>query len=440
MATVYKVSQLLERVKGALEEDFGAVAVEGEASGVKAYPSGHVYFSLKDEHAVLNCVLWASIASRLPFKLEEGRVFLCAGKLTVYPPSGRFQMEVRKVEPAGLGALKLALDQLRKKLAAEGLFEPDRKKGMPVLPLRIGVVTSPEGAALQDFYKVLRGSPLDYEVRVHPSQVQGRTAAAEVRAGLAHFQWHRPDLVVITRGGGSFEDLMPFNDEGLVRAVAASAVPVISAVGHEVDFTLCDEAADLRCPTPTAAAAWIVERHAEAVQRYDGAREALTEGMEERLEELERSLREFRQRFSPRGMEAFIEHMGQRLLAYAARLSSGARDRLRDRGQALERGRMALFRRAVLLAPALEARVGKARTALEALPARLERRGERLAFLKKGLTHLSVRETLRRGYAVLTRADRTAVRSESEVAVGETVEAMLYDGGLTCQVREKKRN
>jgi exodeoxyribonuclease VII large subunit len=439
MATVYKVSELIARVKGTLEDDFGAVVVEGEASEVKAYPSGHVYFKLKDDRAVLSCVLWASVASRLPFTLEEGRMFLCAGKLTIYAQRGQFQMEVRKAEPAGLGALKLALDQLRKKLAAEGLFDPDRKQEMPVLPLRIGVVTSPEGAALQDFFKVLRGSPLQYEVRVFPSQVQGRTAAAEVRAGLAHFQRHRPDLVVITRGGGAFEDLMPFNDEGLVRAVAASALPVISAVGHEVDTTLCDEAADLRCPTPTAAAAWIVARHAEAVQRFDEAREALTEGMAERLGALERALREFRQRFSPRGMEAFLAQMADRLKAFAARLRAGVRDRLRDRGAALERGRMALFRRALLLAPSLEARVGKARTALEAFPARLERRGERLTFLKKGLTHLSVRETLRRGYAVLTKADRTAVRSESEVAVGETVEAMLYDGGLTCQVREKKR-
>jgi exodeoxyribonuclease VII large subunit len=440
MATVYKVSELIELVKGTLETDFGAVAVEGEASGVKAYPSGHVYFNLKDDRAVLNCVLWSSIASRLPFKLEEGRVFLCAGKLTLYAQRGQFQMEVRKVEPAGLGGLKLALDQLRKKLEAEGLFDPERKAPLPDLPLRIGVVTSPEGAALQDFLKILRSSPLNYEVRIFPAQVQGKAAAVEVRAGLAYFQRHRPDLVVITRGGGSFEDLMPFNDEALVRAVAASAVPVVSAVGHEVDTTLCDHAAALRCPTPTAAAGWIVERHSEAVQRFDGAREALEGAMEGRMEDLRRALEGFRLRFSPRGMEAFLVQMADRLKAYAARLRSGTLEQVRGWGQAFERSRMALFQRTVLFGPGLEARVGAARAAFEAFPPRLDRRAERLAYLKKGLSHLSVRETLRRGYAVLTKADRSAVRSEGEVAVGETVDAMLYDGGLTCRVLEKKKS
>lgn len=440
MATVYKVSELIELVKGILETDFGAVAVEGEASGVKQYPSGHVYFSLRDDKAVLSCVLWSSIASRLPFKLEEGRLFLCAGKLTLYAQRGQFQMEVRKVEPAGLGGLKLALDQLRKKLAAEGLFDPARRKPLPDLPLRIGVVTSPEGAALQDFLKVLRGSPLNYEVRVFPSQVQGKAAAAEVRAGLAHFQRNRLDLVVITRGGGSFEDLMPFNDEALVRAVAASEVPVISAVGHEVDTTLCDEAADLRCPTPTAAAAEIAGRHAATVQRFDDAREGLEKGMTERLEALQAALRQFRLRFSPRGMEAFLEQMGDRLKSYAARLRSGALDQVRGRRQSLERLRMTLFRKAVLFTPGLEARVLAARTAFEAFPLRLQRRTDRLAYLKKGITHLSVRETLKRGYAVLTKTDRTAVRSQAEVAVDETLDAMLYDGGLTCQVRGKKKS
>ena len=436
---VYKVSQIVREVKWLLEDAYGFIAVEGEVSEVTRSQRGHLYFVLKDEQAELRCVMWNSAAAKLPFKLDAGRLFICAGNLTVYEARGTFQMDVKKVEPQGIGALKLALEQRARKLEAEGLFAPERKRALPLLPQRVGVITSPDGAALQDFLKILEDAPCPLDVRIFPAQVQGKGAAGEVVAGIKYFQKHPPDLIVITRGGGSFEDLMPFNEEFLVRAVAAGRVPVVSAVGHEVDITLCDRAADLRVPTPTAAAQEIVARLQKVFDRLRESRGALADTMDLRLREMRTVLEARRARVSPKSLRLFLQGIRERLHARSMDLRAGVQDLVRSRKDGLTRDRQALFKGAYLFVPGLKETVRFHALSLRGIRSRLRLRGEKLAFLKQSLHHLNLRETLKRGYAVLRKDDRSVVRSEADVRPLESIEALLYDGRLVCQVQEKKR-
>jgi exodeoxyribonuclease VII large subunit len=439
MPKIFKVSQVVQEVKWLLEDAYGAVAVEGEVSEATRSQRGHLYFTLKDDQAELKCVMWSSAASRLPFKLETGRVFICFGGLTLYAARGTFQMEVRKIEPRGIGTLQLALEQLTKKLEAEGLFAQERKKPLPPVPQRVGVITSPEGAALQDFLKILEEAPFPVHVRLFPAQVQGKGAAAEVARGVQYFQAHPPDVIVITRGGGSFEDLMPFNEEFLVRRIARCAVPVISAVGHEVDITLCDRAADLRVPTPTAAAQIIVgllqgvsDRLAESGQRLAAAMRGI-------CAQREVVLQAHKAKVSPRALKAFQQGMRERLHAFAVALRGGAMDSLRWRREALGGRRISLFRQAYLLAPRMGEKVRICALRLEGIRPALARRGEKVAFLRQSLHHLNVRGTLKRGYAILRKGNQAVIRSKGDVQPLESIEALLYDGRLVCRVQEKKR-
>jgi exodeoxyribonuclease VII large subunit len=439
MTKVYKVSQIVREVKWLLEDAYGLIAVEGEVSEATRSQRGHLYFVLKDEQAELRCVMWSSLAGKLPFKLETGRMFICAGNLTVYEARGTFQMDVKKIEPQGIGALKLALEQRARKLEAEGLFSPERKRTLPLLPQRIGVITSPDGAALQDFLKILEAAPVPVEVRVFPAQVQGKSAAGEVAAGIKYFQKHPPDVIVITRGGGSFEDLMPFNEEFLVRAVVAGRVPLVSAVGHEVDITLCDRAADLRVPTPTAAAQEIVARLQDVFDRLQDSGGALADEMLRILRDKKAGLDSRRARVSPRALQTFVQGIRERLHARLVELHGGAQDLVRSRRDTLVRGRLSLFKRAYLFVPGLRETMRFRVLSLKGIRNRLRRQGEKLAFLRQSLHHLNLRETLKRGYAVLRKDNRAVIRSEADVRPMESIEAQLYDGRLVCQVREKKK-
>ncbi len=226
----------------------------GEISNFKRHSSGHLYFSLKDEGSVIRCVMFRSAASRLKFSPEDGMKITAFGSVTVYVAAGQYQLYVQSMDPDGVGALYIAFEQLKKKLAGEGLFSDDRKKPIPKYPERVGLITSPTGAAIQDLTNILsRRYPLA-EVVLYPALVQGESAAATLIAGIQYFSLHKPDVIIIGRGGGSIEDLWCFNDEDLAREIYACDVPVISAVGHEIDFTICDFVADLRAPTPSAAA------------------------------------------------------------------------------------------------------------------------------------------------------------------------------------------
>jgi len=257
---VLTVSQLSAQLKGVVEDNFSSVWVVGEISNFSQPQSGHCYFTLKDDAAQLRAVLWKSTASRLQHRLHDGLDVICRGRLDVYPPRGSYQLVIDELQPKGMGALELALRQLREKLAKEGLFAPERKRRLPTFPRRIGVVTSPTGAAIRDFLQVLLRRWRGVDVLVFPARVQGDGAAAEIIAGIRAANRLRPelDVLVLARGGGSLEDLWCFNEEPVLRAIAASRVPTVSAVGHEIDVTLADLVADVRALTPSEAAERVV--------------------------------------------------------------------------------------------------------------------------------------------------------------------------------------
>jgi len=283
--TVLTVSELTLLVQELLENALPSVWVRGEISDFSRPRSGHCYFTLKDDQAQLRAVVWRSTASRLRFDLHDGMEVLCGGGLNVYPPRGSYQLIVRQIEPAGVGALELALRRLREKLAAEGLFDPQRKQPLPAFPRRIAVVTSPTGAALRDFLQVLRRRWTAVEVLVVPTRVQGEGAAGEIAAAIRNANRLRPrmDVMVVTRGGGSLEDLWAFNEEPVVRAIAASKIPIVSAVGHEIDVTLSDMAADLRALTPSEAAERVVPSRDEIRSRLRSLRGRLGNVLQHRL-------------------------------------------------------------------------------------------------------------------------------------------------------------
>ena len=258
---IWKVSELTVRIRDLLEGAFRDLWVEGEVSNFRAAQSGHLYFTLKDEKSQIRCVCFRDQVRGLKFRPEDGLHVTVRGSLSVYEPRGEYQIYVTHIEPVGLGALQLAFEQLKKKLAAEGLFDAGRKKPLPVLPRCIGVVTSPTGAAIRDILRVLKRRFPNVHVSLYPVKVQGEGAAAEIVRAIRHFnRGSVVDVLIVARGGGSFEDLWAFNEEIVARAIAESEIPVITGIGHETDFTIADFVADLRAPTPSAAAEIVVVR------------------------------------------------------------------------------------------------------------------------------------------------------------------------------------
>lgn len=257
---VLSVTQLTGQLKGVVEQNFAEVWVAGEISNFSRPQSGHCYFTLKDDNAQLRAVIWRGTATRLKFDVHDGLEVVCRGRLDVYPPRGSYQLVIDQLQPQGIGALELALRKLREKLGREGLFDAERKRPLPMFPRRIGVVTSPTGAAIRDFLEVMRRRWSGVEVLIFPARVQGDGAADEIADAIQQANRLRPslDVLVVGRGGGSLEDLWPFNEEPVVRAIASSRVPTVSAVGHEIDVTLADLAADVRALTPSEAAERVV--------------------------------------------------------------------------------------------------------------------------------------------------------------------------------------
>src|SRR5712675_3063126 len=269
---VVTVSELNAAIRGVLDREFFDVWVSGEISGVKHAASGHYYFTLKDAEAQLRCVCFRSTARFLKFKPQDGAAVLARGRIDVYEARGEYQLQVEMLEPQGHGALQFAFEQLKKKLAAEGLFDAARKRPLPALPERIGIVTSPSGAVISDMIHILERRCPGRHIRLYPAQVQGESAAEQIASGIEYFGasgW--PEVIIVARGGGSLEDLWAFNEERVARAIAASPVPVISAVGHETDFTIADFVADLRAPTPSAAAELVVCTRQSLVDGLSGA-------------------------------------------------------------------------------------------------------------------------------------------------------------------------
>ena len=288
---VFGVAELNAAVRALLEREFQDVWVAGEISGVKLASSGHYYFTLKEQDAQLRCVCFRSTARYLKFKPLDGVAAIARGRIDVYEVRGEYQLLVESLEPQGHGALQFAFEQLKKKLAAEGLFDPARKRRLPKFPKRIGIVTSPSGAAIRDLLNILGRRFPGLHIRVYPAQVQGEGAIEEVCRALEYFSQTRwPEVVILARGGGSLEDLWTFNEEAVARAIAACAVPVVSAIGHETDVTIADFVADLRAPTPSAAAELVVLNRQDVLDQIGAAASKLRQALRYRLADAARKL------------------------------------------------------------------------------------------------------------------------------------------------------
>ena len=335
---ILTVTQLSARLKGVMEENFPSVWVAGEISNYSQPQSGHCYFTLKDDGAQLRAVMWRNTAARLKLALHDGIDVICRGRLDLYPPRGSYQLVVDELQPKGMGALELALRQRREKLAAEGLFDRDRKRRLPTFPRRIGVVTSPTGAAIRDFLQVMHRRWRGVEVLVFPTRVQGDGAAEEIVAGIRAANKVQPkiDVLVVTRGGGSLEDLWCFNEEAVVRAIAASKVPTISGIGHEIDVTLADLVADVRALTPSEAAERVVPSAADLNEAVGSLQHRLRTALTTRLAHARHRLDALASRPSlSRPLEA-IHLRGRRLDELSLRLKGASQGLLRDRRSALE--------------------------------------------------------------------------------------------------------
>lgn len=311
---IYTVSELTSRIKINLEESFPAVWVEGEISNFSKPPSGHMYFSLKDSASVLSAVLYRGSNRNLKFEIKDGMQVFCFGKITVYERRGQHQLKVEKIEPRGLGALQQAFEQLKEQLKKEGLFDQGRKQPLPFLPQRIGVVTSPTGAAIRDILNVLTRRFANLQVILNPVRVQGEGAALEIARAIDEFnRFAKVDVLIVGRGGGSLEDLWAFNEEVVARAIFRSRIPIISAVGHEIDFTISDFVADLRVATPSAAAEQVVAHKQELLDRIENLSSRARLSMENRSELLYHKLDALQKRYAFREPTDLIQQYQQRI-------------------------------------------------------------------------------------------------------------------------------
>ncbi|MGD9828953.1 MAG: exodeoxyribonuclease VII large subunit [Hyphomicrobiaceae bacterium] len=481
----FTVAELAFAIKRTLESGYGYVRLRGEISGFRGpHSSGHCYFSLKDDKAKIEAVIWRGVYQALRFKPQEGLEVVASGKITTYPGSSKYQIVIESLEPAGVGALMALLEERKRKLAAEGLFDEERKKPLPFLPRVVGIVTSPTGAVIRD---MMHGFDERFPVHVivWPVRVQGETSAREVAAAVAGFnalpeggRIPRPDVLIVARGGGSLEDLWGFNEESVVRAVAASRIPVISAVGHETDWTLIDLVADARAPTPTKAAEWAVPKHSDLIERIgerehrlrtsmarllDGARDrfraaarglprptALVELPRQRLDDIGARL--------PRALHANKSGHAHRFAAISGKLSPlRLREQIRHRGARLEalglKAATALQRIGNDRHRAFERVVRK--LSLRPLQMRLGRAGERVADLgdrsqramrqvlashqraletqAKLLAALGYQAVLERGFALVRDSDGRMLRHAGGIAPGQLLEIEFRDGSVAAQ-------
>ncbi len=430
------VGELTRRLKGVVEPGFQDVWVGGEVGNLRRQPSGHVYFGLKDADASIDAVLWASTARRVKFDLRDGTEVVARGKVEIYAPRGRYQLVVQEVEPRGAGARALALEQLKERLAAEGLLDPARKRPLPYLPSTVGVATSTSGAALQDFLRVVRARFPGVRVVVAGCRVQGEGAAATVISALRLLADARVDVAVVTRGGGSADDLWEFNDERLARAIAACPVPVVSAVGHEVDVTVADLVADLRAATPTHAAEVVVPVRDDLAAALSRLRGRLVRAGTGAVAERRRVLRALRAELAdPRRV---LSDQRRRVDEAVHRVSTGVSARLRGERSRVGAAGEALRRqepRALLRA--LRRRRDAARERLVAWSAATFRRESlRLERLSARLEPANVAEVLRRGFALALREGKPLRRSR-DAAAGDAVRVVLGEGWLDARVESR---
>ena len=440
---ILSVSILNERIKSLLEEEFTFVRVEGEVSNLRRPTSGHIYFTLKDSKSQIRAVIFRSPYGMgkkgLPgLDIEEGMSIICVARLTVYQPRGEYQLVVETIEPRGLGALQKAFEQLKAKLAAEGLFDPARKKGIPFIPKKIGVITSPTGAVIRDILTVTRRRFSAIDILIAPVRVQGNEAPAEIINAIGYLQSiDNVDVIILARGGGSLEDLAPFNDEGVARAIAASRIPIISAVGHETDFTIADFTADLRAATPSAAAELAVPLRTELLENVNMLRNRLINRFYRNIEQRRENAADLKKRIKdPRRLltdaRFALDDYSERIKLLVVRIRgnyhrewTGLNHRLKQQNprSMIKEGRINLTDREKNLQAAWEKLISMKKT-----------RAESAFTLISSLNPLAV---LGRGYSIARRlADRHIIRTQSDAAIGEKIEILLSEGKLGAKITE----
>nr|WP_246525617.1 exodeoxyribonuclease VII large subunit [Geomobilimonas luticola] len=433
---ILTVTQLTGLIRGVLEENFEHVWVEGEISNLAMPASGHLYFTLKDAGAQLRCVMFRASTRALKFKPRDGMGLIVRGRLTVYDQRGDYQLLVEYLEPRGLGALQMAFIQLKERLAKEGLFAEEHKRPIPRLPRRIGIVTSATGAAIHDILTVLNRRFANLEILLYPVRVQGEGAAAEIAGAIRDFnRLGMADVLIVGRGGGSLEDLWAFNEEEVARAIHQSRIPVISAVGHEVDFTIADFVADLRAPTPSAAAELVVRSKSELVAEVDSLSHRLLQAIDRRLAELGGEVQVLSR--SLKDPTLLLGHLAQRVDDLAGRLTlacRGGEERRRHLVQVLV-NRLRLQNPEVEVERGRELLLGLTNRAERAMERRLENAREGIAFSAGKLEALSPLATLARGYAIANLLpEGTVIRQSSQLAAGDRLSLRFSKGSALCRV------
>jgi exodeoxyribonuclease VII large subunit len=440
---LYSVSRLTREVRLLLDRGLGVVWVEGELSNFSQPASGHWYFSLKDRDAQLRCVMFRTRNTGVGFMPRAGVQVIARGRISVYEARGEYQLVVEHLEEAGVGALKREFERLKAKLAAEGLFALERKRALPRFPGRIGVITSPTGAALRDVLNILGRRYPPAQVLIYPAPVQGATAVPALVAALQAASTRAEcDVLILTRGGGSLEDLWAFNDERLARAIHDCALPVISGVGHEIDFTIADLVADARAPTPSGAAELVVPDRVACLEAIGRTAQRMGAGMRRELRVYTTRLQATERRLALAHPGVRLNQQIQRLDDLAQRLRGAMRtrvdhDRIRvsEAGAQLERNSPRhLLRDFRARSEALRARLHAA------ISQRTAVLGHRLALAQRALNTVSPLATLSRGFAIVTRADGSLLTDAAAVAVGEHIHARLARGSLAASVTAKKES
>jgi len=437
---VWRVGDLVSAVRTHIEREYNDTWVEGEISNFRAHDSGHLYFTLKDSNSQLSAVMFRSQARLLRFHPENGMEVVVRGRITIYEDRGQLQISAEYLEPKGAGALQIAFEQLKAKLEAEGLFEAARKKPIPTLPRRIGVVTSPQAVALRDILNILQRRHHSASVLIFPAQVQGETASAEVSNGIRYFNRSRSvDVIIVARGGGSAEDLASFNDEALARIAAASEIPLISAVGHETDFTILDFVADLRAPTPSAAAELVIRSRQEIEELAHGLQERLRKAIRYRLLIARQGLTEMAQHGAFARIMDLIHRRQQRLDDLFHRLARSQRDSLETTRRKCDTLTAAVrhydVRRMLAgIGKELDARIAAISAAMRTLLLQRRSRAEQLSGQLEALSPLAI---LGRGYALVFDAAGKLVKDSGQVQIGDQISARLARGGLTAEVTNK---
>jgi exodeoxyribonuclease VII large subunit len=438
---IWRVADLVGAVRTTVERGYTDVWVEGEVSNFRPAESGHLYFTLKDGDAQLRVVMFRSQARLLRFRPDNGMQIVARGRVTIYDVRGELQLSAEFLEPLGAGALQVAFEQLKARLAEEGLFDSSRKKPLPLLPRRIGIVTSPRGAALHDMLNVLARRHESAGILIYPAQVQGEAASAEVAAGIKYFNRAKnADVIILARGGGSIEDLAAFNDEKLARTIAASELPVISAVGHETDFTIADFVADLRAPTPSAAAELVIESKHRLAEHLAHLQQRLARGTRYRLLMVRQQLTELAQHGAFARIQDLLARRSQRLDELVFHLASEFQGRLREFGRRLDvassRVRHFDLRRSMALTRTrLDSSTNALLHTMRARIAADRARSEQLAAKMDALSPLKI---LDRGYALIFDADGRLVKDATQLQPGGEISARVARGTFVAEVKETK--